>query len=103
MSTIFDRLGAVLVTWYPHFTRNPFEFPRACPHLPLMRRVGAASAGCALWQISAEAAGYVGGEGHVFPLDLIMSHTHCGSTLCPPGMAWMMVSRSAATPALYPL
>jgi hypothetical protein len=33
-----------------------------------MRRVGAASAGFALWQISAEAAGYVGGEGHVLLL-----------------------------------
>ena len=65
MSTIFDRLGAVLVTWYPHFARNALQFPGASPHLPLMRRVGAASAGLALWQVSAEATGYVGGEGHL--------------------------------------
>jgi hypothetical protein len=70
MSTIFDRLGAVLVTWYPHFTRNSLEFPRASPHLSLMRRLGAATAGLALWQVSADAAGYVGGEGHVLLLAL---------------------------------
>ena len=49
---------------YPHFTRHPRDLPRASPHLPLMRRIGSASAGCALWQVSAKAAGYVGGEGH---------------------------------------
>jgi hypothetical protein len=38
-----------------------------------MRRVGAASAGCALWQISAQAAGNGGGEGHAVPLAL---HQH---------------------------
>ena len=70
MSTIFDRLGAVLVTWYPHFAWHTFQFPGACPHLSLMRRLGAATAGLALWQVSADAAGYVGGEGHVFPLAL---------------------------------
>ena len=80
MSTIFDRLGAILVTWYPHFARNSFEFPRTCPHLSLMRRLGAATAGHALWQVSAEATGYVGGEGHVFPLALMAAaqDTQCG-------------------------
>jgi hypothetical protein len=33
-----------------------------------MRRVCVAAAGFALWQISAEATGYVGGEGHVLLL-----------------------------------
>ena len=70
MSTIFDRLGAVLVTWYPLLARHTLQFPRTCPHLSLMRRLGAATAGLALWQVSADAAGYVGGEGHVFPLAL---------------------------------
>jgi hypothetical protein len=64
MSTIFDRLGAILVTWYPHFAWHTFQFPRASPHLTLMRRICAAAAGCALRKIRPEATGYVGGEGH---------------------------------------
>ena len=68
MSTIFARLGAILVTWYPHFARNALQFPRACPCLPLMRRVGVAAAGVALSGTVAEAAGDVGGEGHVLLL-----------------------------------
>jgi hypothetical protein len=38
-----------------------------------MRRVCAAAAGLALWQVSAEATGYVGGEVHVLPLALMAS------------------------------
>ena len=73
MSTIFDRLGAVLVTWYPHFAWHTFQFPRASPHLALMRRICAAAAGCALRKIRPEATGYVGVEGHVLPLALMAS------------------------------
>jgi hypothetical protein len=71
MSTIFDRLGAILVTWYPLLAWHARDLPRASPPACwLAHRVRQALAGLALWQVSAEAAGYVGGEGHVFPLAL---------------------------------
>ena len=71
MSTIFDRLGAVLVTWYPLLAWHALQFPRASPPACwLAHRVRQALAGLALWQVSADAAGYVGGEGHVILLPI---------------------------------
>jgi hypothetical protein len=56
-----------------------------------MRRVGAAAAGCALWQVSAEATGYVGGESHFILLPISAAALTMARRVAGAGL-WVSVS-----------